>query len=933
MKLTDAISKLLELKTHSNLAEMYHEGMECQINVNNMGQTQAEDGNYFQDDAGNRWYNIRIPKNADTIPEFNLDRKVPFDLERYAMGIGLTGWNWKKLTSVFCIYDFDTIVGHSDNHTAKISESEMERVRVAASSIPWVTTRRSTGGKGLHLHVEFPIPESEDEANFIKTHNHSEHAALARSILGQMSALADYDFSAAVDICGGNTWFYHLKMVPTKGEGLKTIKDAERPIDIEEIPKNWRDHIRVTSGKGMKVIPEAVIKAGLEDQYTQMVSGRKFIELDVKHKKLFKFLTDKGLYWHWEGEDIRRLVTHTTHLKKAYQSMVFDTGERVKGFFETSSSGSTDYNCYCFPIRNGGWIVRRYSPGTKEHDSWNQDGSGWTRCWFNRDVTFEIACRSASGTVHPDKGYYSFKEGIHASEALKILNLDLKIPSSYSNQPVILRLNKFNKVSIVYEGANELAAKGLGDGWFLDSKKKEVSYTYKNDVLTTLDESEDTADVDGMLRHLISQGQDAGWCLNNAHGWIFEPIANIKLALAGAMGFSIKQLMQMLGSSVIDAWELTNRPFQAEYPGARVWNKDAAQLAYLPDLSNPPEPKDYKNWTSILNHIGGGLTEYILTDKWCVDNGIKTGGEYLKLWCASLFQYPMEPLPYLFLYGKQNTGKSMFHEALSMLFTKGYVRADSALNSKNDFNGELEGAVLCVVEETNVGGNKASANKMKDWVTSPKMSIHPKGGTPFTVDNSSHWVQCANDHSYCPQLDNDTRVTMVYVPQLNRDEYIPKGVFEIMLREEAKAFTTSLMSIVIPKSSDRLRIPIIETQEKKMAEADNKCPVLAFLEEGYEYSEGQAIEVSELHDKFMETIDKAEASHWPRSKFRTTIPPQYAKGKFLDNKMYVGNIWWRDKPIILEREGKFIVYDGKIILDTKARKHGLIIDDYEKDSN
>lgn len=931
MKLTDAISKLLHMKTHDNLAEMYHEGMECQINVKNMGQKKSEEGAYFEDDAGNKWYNIRIPKHADTKPEFDLDRQVAFDLERYTLGIGLTGWNWKDLKSVFCIYDFDTIIGHSDAHTAKISDEEMERVREAASNIPWVTTRKSTGGKGLHLHIEFPIPESEDDKLFMKTHNHTEHAALARALLGQMSALADYDFSAAVDICGGNTWFCHSKMAQSDGLGLTTIKHAERPIDVQEIPKNWRDHIKVTAGKSMKAIPESVMKAGLEDQYTQMVSGRKFIELDTKHKDLFKFLTDNGLYWHWEGEDVRRLVTHTRHLKQAYQRMVYSSGERVEGYFATTSSGSTEYNCYCFPIKNGGWIVRRYSPGAKEHEAWNQDGSGWTRCWFNRAVPFEVACRAAGGTVHPDKGYFLFKDGISAAEALKILNLECKIPQTHTDIPVILRLNKFAKVSIIYEEADSLAAKGLGVGWFFDAKKKEISYTFTDNIVIEVDESEDTTDVDAMLRHLVAQGMDAGWCLQNQHGWTFEPIANIKLALGGAMGFGPKQREQMLGSSVVDAWDVVNRPFQNEYPGARIWNKDAAQLAFTPDLVADVNAKDYKNWSAILNHIGGGLTEYILTDKWCVDNGIRTGGEYLFLWCASLFQHPMEPLPYLFLYGKQNTGKSMFHEALSMLFTKGYVRADSALSPKNDFNGELEGAVLCVVEETNLGGSQTSANKFKDWVTSPKMSIHPKGGTPFIVDNSSHWVQCANDPSYCPQLDNDTRVTMVYVPQLTRDNYIPKGVFEVMLKKEAQSFTSALMQATIPKSNDRLRIPIIETQEKKMAEADNKCPVVAFLEENCSYTEGQAIPVQELHDMFLKGVDKAEASMWSRTKFRTTIPLQYARGKFLDNKLYVGNIWWRGKDIAIRRDGKFIVHDGKIIIDKKAIKHGLLIDDFDKE--
>jgi hypothetical protein len=172
---------------------------------------------------------------------------------------------------------------------------------------------------------------------------------------------------------------------------------------------------------------------------------------------------------------------------------------------------------------------------------------------------------------------------------------------------------------------------------------------------------------------------------------------------------------------------------------------------------------------------------------------------------------------------------------------------------------------------------------------------------------------------------------MIYVPQLDRTEYIPKGIFEKLLAKEAQAFTTALMNIKIPTSSDRLRIPIITTQEKLMAEADNKCPVKAFIDENCEPTDGQCIPLEELHTAFLKQIDKSEERNWSRSVFRTTIPPQYAKGRFKGNKYYVGNLWWKDKPILVPREGKFIVHDGKIIMDSKAIKHGLQLDEYDKE--
>lgn len=922
MKLTDSIKKLLEVRTHDNLSSLYNPEMECQINVKSFNRDVEPDGNYYKDEHGNKWYNIRIPKKGET----EENRETPFDLAYFAEGVGMTGWNFVKKQSVFCIYDFDSIIGHSERHTAKISEEEMERVREAATNISWVTTRRSTGGKGLHLHVDFPILESE----FIRTNDHSEHAALARAILGQMSILAGFDFSASVDICGGNTWFWHTKMEKSDGMGLTTIKEASEPIPVNMIPKNWRDHIRVTSGKGA-LIPESVIKAGLQDQYQQMVCGRKFIELDDKHKELFKYLSDNGYYWHWEGEEVRRLVTHTIHLREAYRNLIYADNTKVKGYFETTSSGSSDYNCYLFPIKGGAWIVRRYSKGVREHISWSQDGAGWTRAYFNKPVTFDVACRSAGGVVHPEKDYFIFRDGVAASEALSILGLKSAIPQSLSSMPAILKLNKNGKVSIVYTDVSEGLYLNIGKDWFYDAKRKMATYTYFEDVMIEADDSEDTTDIDAFVRHLIHKGEEVGWVFKNAHGWTFEPMNNISLALGGALGIKKKQLTNMLGSSIVDAWVLTNKPFEPEYPGGRVWNKDAAQLAYAPYKDIEVTKEDFPHWMMLLHHIGRNLDSVITTDKWCIENGIKDGADYLLFWCACLFQFPTQPLPYLFLYGKQNTGKSMFHEGLSMLFTKGYVRADSALSPKNEFNAELEGSVLCVVEETDVGGNKISANRMKDWVTSPRMSIHPKGGTPFITENTSHWIQCANDHSYCPKLDNDTRVTMIYVNELDRSKYIPKGILEQALRREAKHFTTYLINIKIPQSNDRLRIPILNTQEKEMVEAINKCPIASFLDMFLEDAPAQCLLMKEVFEEFMRTLDASEVSAWSLARFRNSLPANIIRGRFTANQLYIGNKFWKGKQAShVKRSGRFILYDGKLILESRAVDSKIEITDYDK---
>jgi len=85
----------------------------------------------------------------------------------------MTGWDWQKRCSRFVAFDFDSLVSHAKG--IGLSDDALEKIKEAASSLPYVEVRRSTGGSGLHLYVYL---------DGIPTQNHTEHAALARCILG-----------------------------------------------------------------------------------------------------------------------------------------------------------------------------------------------------------------------------------------------------------------------------------------------------------------------------------------------------------------------------------------------------------------------------------------------------------------------------------------------------------------------------------------------------------------------------------------------------------------------------------------------------------------------------------------------------------------------------------------------------------------------------
>jgi hypothetical protein len=276
-------------------------------------------------------------------------------------------------------------------------------------------------------------------------------------------------------------------------------------------------------------------------------------------------------------------------------------------------------------------------------------------------------------------------------------------------------------------------------------------------------------------------------------------------------------------------WKIVNKPFQPEYPGDREWNRNAAQFRFVPSTE---DTLTYPTWSKIMNHVGRGLDEAVLSDPWCKANGLKTGADYLKCWIASLFQEPTEPLPYLFFYShQQNTGKSMFHEALKLLLTRGYQRANAALTNPTGFNAELEGVILCIVEEIDLRKNAQAYNRIKDWVTSLDFLVHPKNKTPYLMPNTSHWIQCSNNHQACPIFPGDSRIVMAYVEPLNLTEMIPKKEIAIRLEKEAPDFLAEVLRVDVPRSNDRLNIPVIMTEDKRMVERTNQSLLDDFIEE------------------------------------------------------------------------------------------------------
>lgn len=896
---TESIKTFLKVVTHPELSAMYNQGMEVQVNVAQdngeriKGDFKGKTWNGYTDGV-QTWKPFRIPFNANTEPTYDQSTQMKFDLAAHAEAIGMTGWDYLNQVSKWVAFDFDAIVGHSERHDKRLPDEQLNQIRELVSNVPWVTVRHSTGGRGLHLYVMLPD---------VPTINHTEHAALARYVLGVLSATVSYDFNAVVDTCGSNIWVWHRKLQQADNpNGLKLIKQGTVFTDIKP---TWREHIAVINGKRKRTIPSFISDSQSEEVerlFEELANQKVKAVVDEGHKKLIQYLAESGSYWDWKA-DHQILITHTASLKKAHDAL------GLRGIFRTLAAGADpgDHNCWLVPIRNSEWVVRRYSPGVAEESTWTQDGgAGWTTCYFNRDPDLRTASSAHDG-LENEKGHFVFPDAEQGQKAALMLGFNLELPPFARSRQLTLRPGKDNRIIAQMDAVPSLDKADQLKGWIQEKKKWTRVFYYKGPAAVETE----SGSYDDIIRHLITQqGEDYGWTIKTEDGWLVEPLVHARIFLQ-TLGLQPKEVLGVLGSSIAKCWTIVNRPFEPEYPGDRIWNRKSAQLAFVPSADR--DNLNYSHFLKILDHCGKSLDEKIKENPWAKANGIQTGSDYLKCWIASLLQFPKEPLPYLFFYGPQNSGKSIFHEMLELLITGGVVRADTALVSKSGFNGELENAVLCVVEETDLRADKQAYSRIKDWVTATKLPVHAKRETPYTVVNTTHWCQFANHIEACPAFPGDTRITMIEVGPL--ETIIPKTHLLSELRKEAPDFLAEILNMEVPPTNDRLNVPIIITSDKVAAMSNNRTALQVFLDENVHCVPGKYLLYGEVYNKFIESLDPGAVHTWTKHKFGKELPKPYIKGRSpQNNQVLIGNASWEPRqenevelnPLVLD--GEKLVY-------------------------
>ena len=179
----------------------------------------------------------------------------------------------------------------------------------------------------------------------------------------------------------------------------------------------------------------------------------------------------------------------------------------------------------------------------------------------------------------------------------------------------------------------------------------------------------------------------------------------------------------IMGGAVGKSWRLVSLPFREEYPGGRQWNLDAAQFRFQPAALEPDQTPHHPHWDMIFDHIGLELTPALRDLPWAQQANIKTGADYLRAWVACAFRDPFEPTALPLPVGQREQRQEHPPRGPELLVTKGVVKADKALTNNNEFNGELAGAIICVVEEKDITLTPGAHARIKEYVTARTLSI------------------------------------------------------------------------------------------------------------------------------------------------------------------------------------------------------------------
>jgi hypothetical protein len=530
---------------------------------------------------------------------------------------------------------------------------------------------------------------------------------------------------------------------------------------------------------------------------------------------------------------------------------------KLKGAFKTATSRGTTHNCFCHPLPDGAWAVRRFSQGVQEADTW-ADKNGWTFCLLNSRPTIDEVLTNVGAN----------KDGtawiLDASQVERFFSVyGDTVGTPFKGQ---------YKIRVTKDGHYTIKTPYLKKHKKLDTErwKKDGRQWVFYGIVGECKRTILPTDTIRVGKYTIEDKKNVWLHLDKElNVWNTQEKSSIKDMLL-ASGLTAAEANIHCGELELRPWRLVSIPFTDEYPGIRHWNLRRAQFSVAPNYDGVGF---FPTWEKVFSHIGKTLTPLVLKDEWCQHYGIKTGAHYLKLWVAFMLRNPHLKLPYLGLFSPhQNTGKTSLWECLQKLMIGGHIEVSQAIMSSGGFSGELAGKVLGVIDDKDLGSRKQYYERAKSWTTNEEFLSHPKGATPFMSLNYLHFIHTCNSLSDLPIWANDLRVMVIRVDQIDRLDYIPKDTFAKNIEAEKADFLAHLLQLDLPPCHQRLALPILSSPEREALMRTRTEDSILFTDECCNQKPGHVVTFADLYCKYVEWCATQGAKQYlNRKQFRLSL--------------------------------------------------------------
>jgi len=329
------------------------------------------------------------------------------------------------------------------------------------------------------------------------------------------------------------------------------------------------------------------------------------------------------------------------------------------------------------------------------------------------------------------------------------------------------------------------------------------------------------------------------WVIKDARSqWKDQPLSAVRMFIKG-FGHDDYEIAQVVQHHMNHNYQLTEIPFTEEELPDRIWNRFGARL------SCTPMPGKFPHIQMILEHVGRNLQSAVEENDWCRNHGVANGAGYLKLWAAVIFRHPDRRLPGLFIWSpEQNIGKSSYGRMLTRGFLgeNGWCELKKEL-TRDDFNDQMKGAALCLLEELDLSANFQAYQLVKNYIDNPHLKLRGIYSKAVTEPNYTHFIHTANYRHFCPVYPGDARLVLFRVDPYQGEDLTWKMKLCPLVDEEMPAFLYHLLhEIELPPSAGRLYLPVLETEDKRQAIAERMAEMQGWYEQLGEYARGGWIE-------------------------------------------------------------------------------------------